>query len=93
LGRAARQRAFILAFLPVNVSMDPIAVNQMGPYNSNSSDEFPSQSTIPEPLPFNVSHLGLAHKRQDNTRRPVGQEAQRLGLDEAGGCEKDQLDN
>jgi hypothetical protein len=33
-----------------------IAVNQMDPYDSDSSDggpEFPSQSTIPEPPPFN----------------------------------------
>ena len=33
-----------------------IAVNQMDPYDSDSSDggpEFPSQSTIPKPPPFN----------------------------------------
>ena len=33
-----------------------IAVNEMDPYDSDSSDggpEFPSQSTIPENLPFN----------------------------------------
>jgi hypothetical protein len=41
--------------LPVNVLVNLIAVNQMDPYDSDSSDggpEFPSQSTIPESLPF-----------------------------------------
>jgi hypothetical protein len=44
------------SFLPVNVLVNLIAVNQMDPYDSDSSDggpEFPSQSTIPETLPFN----------------------------------------
>jgi hypothetical protein len=56
LRRAARQRALIPAFLPVDVLGNFIAVNQMDPYDSDSSDGgpgFPSQSTIPEPLPFN----------------------------------------
>ena len=54
--RATRQRALIPSFLPVNVLVNLIAVNQMDPYDSDSSDggpEFPSQSTIPEPPPFN----------------------------------------
>jgi len=52
--RATRQRALIPSFLPVNVFVNLIAVNQMDPYDSDSSDggsEFPSQSTILE-LPF-----------------------------------------
>jgi hypothetical protein len=56
LRRAARQRALIPSFLPVNVLVNLIAVNEMDPYDSDSSDggpEFPSQSTIPENLPFN----------------------------------------
>jgi len=35
----------------------------MDPYDSDNSDggpEFPSQSTIPEPLPFNVLRVGRA---------------------------------
>ena len=43
--RAARQRALIPSFLPINVLVNLIAVNQMDPYDSNSSDggsEFPS---------------------------------------------------
>jgi hypothetical protein len=54
--RATRQRALIPSFFPVNVLVNLIAVNQMDPYDSDSSDggsEFPSQSTIPEPPPFN----------------------------------------
>jgi hypothetical protein len=50
------QRALIPSFLPVNVLVNHIAVNQIDPYDSDSSDggsEFPSQSIIPEPLPFN----------------------------------------
>ena len=49
--RATRQRPLIPSFLPVNVLVNLIAVNQMDPYDSDSSDggpEFPSQSTIPE---------------------------------------------
>jgi hypothetical protein len=49
--RAARQRALILSFLPINLLVNLIAVNQKDPYDSNNSDggpEFPSQSTIPE---------------------------------------------
>jgi len=40
-------------FLPANVLVNHIAVNQMDPYDSDSSDggsEFPSHSTIPGPL-------------------------------------------
>jgi hypothetical protein len=40
----------------MNVLVNHIAVNQMDPYDSNSSGggyEFPSQSTIPELPPFN----------------------------------------
>jgi hypothetical protein len=51
LRRAASRRALILSFLPVNVLVSFIAVNQMDSYNSDSSDGgpgFPSQS-----LPFN----------------------------------------
>jgi hypothetical protein len=50
------QRALTPSFLPVNVLVNLIAVNQMDPYDSDSSDEgpeFPPQSTIPEPPPFN----------------------------------------
>jgi hypothetical protein len=39
-------------FVPVNMLVNLIAVNQMDPYDSDSSDggpEFPSQSTISEP--------------------------------------------
>jgi hypothetical protein len=55
LRRATRQPALIPSFLPVNVLVNLIAVNQMDTYGSDSSDggsEFPSQLTIPEP-PFN----------------------------------------
>jgi hypothetical protein len=40
----------------VNALENLIAANQMDPYYSDSSDgpsEFPLQSTVPEPLPFN----------------------------------------
>jgi hypothetical protein len=56
LRRATRRRALIPSFLPVNVLVSLIAVNQMDSYDSDSSDggsEFPSQSIVPEPLPFN----------------------------------------
>jgi hypothetical protein len=45
------QRALTPSFWPVNALVNLIAVNQMDPYDSDSSDrgsEFPSQSTIPE---------------------------------------------
>jgi hypothetical protein len=38
---ATRQRALILAFLPVDVSGNLIAINQMDPYDSDSSDGGP----------------------------------------------------
>jgi hypothetical protein len=39
--------------LPVDVLVNLITVSQMDPYDSDSSGEFPSQSTVPEPPPFN----------------------------------------
>jgi hypothetical protein len=63
LRRAARERPLIPAFLPADVLGNLIAINQMDPYDSDNSDggpEFPSQSTIPEPLPFNVLRVGRA---------------------------------
>jgi hypothetical protein len=38
LRRATRQRALIPSFLPVNVLVNLIVVNQMDPYDSDSSD-------------------------------------------------------
>jgi hypothetical protein len=63
---ATRQRALIPSFLPVNVLVTHIAVNQMDPYDSDSSDggsEFPLQSTIPEPPPFNDPNYETYKKR------------------------------
>jgi hypothetical protein len=51
--QGAQRRALIPSFLLVNVLVNLIAVNQIDPYDSNSSNvgsEFPSQSTIPETL-------------------------------------------
>jgi hypothetical protein len=66
--RAASQRALIPSFLPVNALVNHIAVNQMDPYDSNSNDgvsEFPSQSTIPEPPPFNdPNYVTYKHSQQ-----------------------------
>src|SRR5277367_5009775 len=48
------QCALIPSFLPVNVLVSLIAVNQMDPYDSDRSDGgpgFPSQSTNPQPPP------------------------------------------
>src|SRR5271156_1951044 len=53
----ARQHALTPSFLPVNVLVNPIAVNQIDPYDPDSSDgdsEFPSQSPIPSPPPSTI---------------------------------------
>ena len=53
--RSASTRSYPI-FLALNVSVNHIAANQIDPYDSDSSNggsEFPSQSTIPEPPPFN----------------------------------------
>jgi hypothetical protein len=58
---SASRRALIPSLLPVNVLVNHIAVNQMDPYDFDSSDrgsEFPSQSTIPESPPFNDPKYG-----------------------------------
>ena len=54
--KARNASALIPSFLPLDVLVNLIAVSQMDPYDSDSSDggsEFPSQSIVPEPLPFN----------------------------------------
>jgi hypothetical protein len=53
----ARQHALTPSFLPINVLVNLIAVNQIDPYNPDSSDgdsEFPSQSPIPSPPPSTI---------------------------------------
>src|SRR5580658_9433139 len=62
LGHATRRRAFVPSLLPVNVLVNLTAVNQMDPYDSDSSDggpEFPSQS-----LPFNDPNYGTYKRGQ-----------------------------
>ena len=54
--KARNASALIPSFLLLDVLVNLIAVSQMDPYDSDSSDggsEFPSQSTVPELPPFN----------------------------------------
>jgi len=70
--RAARQRAFIPSFLPVNVLVNLIAVNQMDLFDYNSSNggsEFPGM-TREHPIgnvPTEAPTIPLV-----NRNRPVG---------------------